>query len=208
MSSKLHRLWFLVGSCVVILLVVRFSSIWRSVGAESLPDLGSAPDFTLSDQLERTISMADLKGRVLLVNFVYTSCPDTCPIQTARMAQLQPQLQDAGLGPDRIRLISITVDPERDTPVRLRGYAEQFGADPDLWNFLTGPVAEVRRVIVEGFKVAASETEHDHEHGDEYIVAHSDRTLLVDPAGTIRAYYRSEEWDPAQIITDIKGLSS
>lgn len=187
--------------------------VWTGCGQkpESLPRLGTAPEFQLTDQFAQPVSMVqDLRGKVLLVNFIYTRCTDTCPIQTARMAALQQELVRQGIGFDQLRLVSISVDPEQDTPAVLQAYAERHRAAPGGWHFLTGPAEQVRQVIVEGFKVGA-EVPGAAGHGGSHqaaagIIAHSDRTVLVDPEGNIRAYYPGEPWEPERILAAVKSL--
>src|SRR5918999_5633656 len=109
---------------------------------ERLPTIGAAPDFALTSQDNQPVTLQDFRGKVVAVTFIYTSCPDTCPLLTMKMAQVQDDL-----GPrfgTKVAFVSITVDPERDTPEALKDYAEAFDADPAGWAFLTGPPAVIR----------------------------------------------------------------
>ncbi|MDQ3855643.1 MAG: SCO family protein [Chloroflexota bacterium] len=171
----------------------------RTFGRSSeLPVIGQAPPWKLTDQLGRTVSSTDLRGKVWVANFVYTSCTDTCPALSLKMQLLQNQLRGHGLLGRGVELVSFTTDPKRDTPEVLRRYSRQHGAEPDSWHFLTGTEAEMRAVIVKGFMLGledapqAEATPHDHaadEHHDEgYQVIHSNRFVLVDQQGRIRAY--------------------
>jgi cytochrome oxidase Cu insertion factor (SCO1/SenC/PrrC family) len=114
-----------------------------------LPVYGAVPDFTLTDQSGRSVRRADLEGRVWVANFIFTNCPDECPLMTAEMAQLQSDLAHV---PD-LRLVSISVDPERDTPAVLSQYADRFNADPTRWLFLTGDKRAIYRLAKEGFRL-------------------------------------------------------
>src|SRR5215208_2688366 len=101
-----------------------------------LPRIGAAPALTLTRQDGAPLSLIDLRGKVVLLTFIYTSCTDTCPLLTGKLASLQERL-----GPDfgsHVHFLSITVDPERDTPDVLRAYGQRFRADPAGWAFLTG----------------------------------------------------------------------
>src|SRR5213593_3762078 len=111
---------------------------------ERLPTLGPAPAFMLTAQDDRRVSLVDLRGKVLALTFIYTSCVDTCPLLTAKMTGLQTRL-GADFGP-QVVFVSITVDPERDTPEVLRRYAEAHGATAAGWTFLTGSPAEISDV--------------------------------------------------------------
>ena len=91
------------------------------------------------------VALADLRGKVLAVTFIYATCSDTCPILTAKMAEIRRRL-GTDFGP-RVRFVSITVDPVIDTPEVLRGYAEAHGADAPGWCFLTGTRGEIEEVV-------------------------------------------------------------
>jgi len=175
----------------------------------SLADLGTMPDFALIDQNERPVRSADLKGKALVVGFIYTNCPDVCPLTTTRMRGLQVSLAKAGLLGKEAMLISISVDPERDTPAVLAKYAAQYGADTTTWPFLTGKTDYVRTVVVEGFHLGAEKTPtHDHGGGPtpSYEVAHSDRVVLVDKSGKVRASYHTDTFNESQVLADLRSL--
>src|SRR5918996_1242588 len=124
-----------------------FASLVFSAGfaaAESLPKIKPAPEFTLTNQDGKRLALKDLRGKVLAVTFIFASCADTCPLLTAKMIGIQNRLgSDFG---SRVYFLSITVDPERDTPDVLKRYAEGYKANPAGWAFLTGTPAEVRDV--------------------------------------------------------------
>ncbi|HEX6938901.1 MAG TPA: SCO family protein [Longimicrobiales bacterium] len=173
---------------------------------DALPVLWEAPDFALTDQTGDTLTRADLAGTTWLASFIYTNCPDFCPLVSRRMAELRDELAAEDLLGSRVRLVSITVDPARDTPAALHDYAARFGgADPADWAFLTGEPAVVRAVVESGFRVPASPQAEAaasaHEHGaaaaDGYTVLHSDRIILVDAAGRVRGFYSAT--DPAEL---------
>ena len=132
----------------VLLLAVLTSLLAGSAHAapksEALPTIGPAAGFTLTTQDERRLSLSELRGKVVVLTFIYTTCTDTCPLLTGKMASLQPRL-----GPDfgpRVFFVSVSVDPERDTPARLKGYGIAHGAKFDGWAFVTGTPAEIREV--------------------------------------------------------------
>ncbi len=143
-----------------------------------LPRLGQAPDFRLVDQDGRPSGRAELAGRVWIADFVFTNCAGICWTMTAAMRQLQDQLS----GVEGLRFVSVSVDPERDTPERLTWYAGKHGADPARWRFLTGERDAIRRLSHEGFHLAIGEPAD----GD---IPHSSRFVLVDREGEIRGYY-------------------
>ncbi|HET6317847.1 MAG TPA: SCO family protein, partial [Chloroflexota bacterium] len=114
---------------------------------------GPAPSFALTDQTGAAFSSSDLRGRAVLLDFVYTHCTDACPLLSATFAQTQRKLADAGLLGSKALLVSLSVDPEHDTPPVLAEYGQQFKADASSWRFLTGDWDEVYDVVT-GFKVA------------------------------------------------------
>lgn len=106
---------------------------------------GKAPTFTLIDQDGKRLSLEDLRGKVVVMTYIYTSCRYTCPLLEARLLDLQDIFKDR-LGKDLV-FISLSFDPERDTPPVLKRYARMLGADPVGWFFLTGPKEEVKKVL-------------------------------------------------------------
>ena len=103
-------------------------------GDQRLPVIGPAPPFTLTSQDGKSVALADLRGKVLAVTFIYTGCPDICPLVTQKMVDVQNAL-GAEFGA-KIAFVSITLDPEHDTPAVLKDYAQSWGAKPNGWMFL------------------------------------------------------------------------
>ena len=122
---------------------------------EGLKVFGTVPDFSLIQRDGRRVTLADLRGKVWIANFIYTHCTDTCPLQSAQMARLQEELKTE---PD-FRLVSITVDPEQDTPEVLSEYAARFSANRDRWLFLTGEKRALYALAVEGFRLGVADPE-------------------------------------------------
>lgn len=136
-----------------------WQGLWPRAGGErpleGLGNFGTVPDFTLIERSGRLVTRTDLQGLVWAANFFYTNCPDTCPLQSARMARLQGDFADAR----DVRLVSISVDPEHDTPDVLRDYAQRFGAAPERWLFLTGAKVAIYRLAQEGFHLSVVDPE-------------------------------------------------
>jgi protein SCO1/2 len=139
-------------------------------------------DFTLTERSGKKVGLADLKGKVWVASFVFTRCTGPCPQVSAAIARLQTELPDR----DDLKLVTFTVDPERDDPAELRKYAEAFRADPQRWLFLTGNEEEIHRLLKESFKVPV-ERNHDAKPGDEF--GHSTRLVVVDRRGNVRGYF-------------------
>ncbi len=161
-----------------------------------LPKIGPAPEFTLTTQEGKRRSLSDFRGKVVAVTFIYASCADTCPLLTAKMAGLQTRL-----GPDfgpRVAFVSITVDPERDTPEVLKRYAEGHGAKPSGWAFLTGTPAEIRAV--------ARRYGIYYKKSDRGDVDHTFLTSVIDQRGSLRVQYLGVRFDPDELLRDLQSL--
>ena len=116
-------------SIILLTLIGALGLIVRVLGAaETLPKIGPASEFTLTSQQGKRIALKDLRGKVLAITFIFASCTDTCPLLTAKMAGIQNRL-GSDFGP-KVFFVSITVDPERDTPEVLKQYAEGHKANP------------------------------------------------------------------------------
>jgi len=184
---------------------------WRSSSGssqgllETLGEYGEVPDFSLIERSGRRVTRADLLGRVWIANFIYTECQETCPLQSARMARLQAEFA----AEEAVRFVSITVDPERDTPAVLARYAERYGADPVRWLFLTGEKRHIYRLAKEGFRLGVVDPDDQAAaggllglltphpalatHGSKGLVIHSSRFVLVDRRARIRAYHLPDD---------------
>jgi protein SCO1/2 len=158
-----------------------------------------APDFTLITQDGGKLSLSDLKGKVLLVSFVFTTCNGTCPATTHRMSQIQEELKTRGLLKNgQVRLLSITLDPARDTPEVLHGYMRLYDADPKNWTFLTGPPDQVSAVI-KAWGMWAKPAANGQ-------LDHPSRIFLVDGQGRIREIYNLSFLKPKWVTEDVELL--
>jgi len=161
-----------------------------------LPTVGTAPEFVLTNQSGERVALADLHGKVLAVTFIYATCKDTCPLLTAKMATMQRKL-GADFGP-RVRFVSITVEPEVDSPAVLKAYAEKYSADAAGWSFLTGTSAEIRHVVGRYGAFAKRVKPGD--------VDHLFLTSLVDRKGMLRVQYLGYRFDPDEMLRDLRAL--
>jgi protein SCO1/2 len=161
-----------------------------------LADIGPAPAVVLDDQDGHPFSLADLRGKAVLVGFVYTTCGGVCPATTHKMYRAQEALKAAGLWGNRVEFVSITLDPARDTPGVLKRYAAAYDADASAWHFLTGPPGRVAKVIAAWGMWARA--------NDQGVLDHPSRIFLVDPSGRIREIYSLEYLDPDAIVADVR----
>jgi cytochrome oxidase Cu insertion factor (SCO1/SenC/PrrC family) len=149
-----------------------------------LPFNEPVSEFSLTDQDDKTITLADLKGKVWIAGFIFTRCPRECVQITTAMRGLLEAYKDE----PRVRLISVTVDPEFDTPPVLKKYAERFAADGPHWRFLTGPPDRVNDLIRKGFWLA-TEKNTTPGHDPAVEVTHSVWIWVVDQNGHKRAHF-------------------
>jgi protein SCO1/2 len=157
-----------------------------------------APPFRLIDQNSNPLSLEDLRGRVVLLDFIYTSCPGPCPILTGLHVDVQRRLDPALRA--RVHFVSISLDPVRDTPTALREYARKRGAELSGWSFLTGPPEEVDAVI-RAYGVGSARQ-------PDGTIAHLVVSFVIDGEGRIfHRYIGLEEMDPARIRADLEGLA-
>jgi protein SCO1/2 len=163
---------------------------------QSLPKIAPAPEFTLTSQDGAQVALADLRGKVVAVTFIYTLCGTTCPVLTPMMSFVQDQL-----GPDfgkRIAFVSITVDPERDTPEVLKEYGQAFGANLAGWAFLTGDPDAIRDVRRRYGVFAAKMADGGLDH--------TFLTSIIDPHGILRVQYIGVRFDPDEFRHDLLSL--
>ena len=146
-------------------------------------------DFTLTNQLGRPVSLRDLKGHVWIANIIFTRCAGPCPRLTAQISELQTAL---ARNPS-VKLVSLTTDPEYDTPAVLRQYAEHFKADPARWFFLTGSKAQIAGVAIDGLKLTAVEKDPAKREDAADLFIHSLLMVVVDKRGDVRAAFESTE---------------
>ena len=173
-----------------------FIAVGKNVAGEGLPKIKPAPEFTLTNQNGNDIALKNLRGKVLAITFIFASCVDTCPLLTAKMADIQTRLGSA-FG-SNVFFVSITVDPERDTPEVLKRYAERHKANLGGWAFLTGSPAEIREVA-KRYGVTYKKTAR----GD---VDHTFLTSLVDQNGILRVQYMGVKFSPDEFLRDLLSL--
>ncbi len=156
-------------------------------------DLDVAAPFALIDQDGAPVALADFGGKAVLLDFMFTRCPGPCPIQTSKRARLQRRLP--GAIRTRTALVSISLDPEYDTPSRLREYAERRGADLSNWSFLTGDPETVGEVVA-SYHIGSIRRPDGQ-------IDHTVATFLIDPGGRIAERYLGLEHEVEEIIADL-----
>ncbi len=190
-----------VGVVLLATVVVALGPTVARIWEEPLPEFWPAPRFQLTDQQGRSFGSDDLAGRAALFSFVYTNCTDTCPLLTATMAQVQGQLRSDGLLGSKVQMVSVTVDPDRDSQAVLAAYADRFHADPEAWRFLTGEREAVFDVLA-GFKLNTAEVARAFAGAD--VIPHSNRFAVVDPRGEVRANLQGDQVSVDEVVRTVK----
>ena len=163
---------------------------------QELPKIAPAPEFALISQDGAPVKLADYRGKVVAVTFIFTLCADTCPVLTPMMSFVQDQL-GANFG-EKIHFVSITVDPERDTPEVLKEYAQAFGANLSGWSFLTGTPDAIREVT-RRYGIFAAKTANGS-------IDHTFLTSIIDQRGILRVQYLGVRFDPEEFRRDLVSL--
>ncbi len=173
-----HVLPRIVAPALATILVTSFVAFVVTSHAESsrekIPELYQVPQFSFVERSGQPFGLDNLKGKISVVDFFFTSCQGPCPLMNAQMAQLYALYAPS----DKVQLVSFTVDPENDTLQKLREYAPRFGVIDNRWLFVRGPIAEISHLCEEGFKVSG-----------DLPGLHTTKLILVDPQGIIRGYY-------------------
>ena len=165
------------------------------LASRTLPNNGIVPHFQLTDQNSQSFGSEQLRGKIWIADFIFTTCPGPCPMISSRMSETQKPLRESD-----VELVSFSVDPEHDTPAVLRDYAARLNAQPGRWHFLTGDKGVIYRLSIDGFKLAAAE------NGATGPI-HSTRMVLVDRDGVIRGYYDGTDADAVtRLLADTNHL--
>jgi protein SCO1/2 len=160
---------------------------------QPLPVLGAVPQLSLVDQANRQVTLGTLRGRPWLADFFFTRCPSVCPRVTARMKEIR-----ARVPANELRLVSISVDPENDTPAVLSAYAAQYAIRDDDWWLLTGDHHAIANAAENGFHIGLSGTADPSK--PDFGITHGSHLILVDATGRIRGYYRSFDDDVIELL--------
>jgi protein SCO1/2 len=160
---------------------------------DGMPIYGEVVDFELTNQFGSPMNRADMDGSIWVVDFIFTSCPGVCPQMSLSMVTLQEYFKDV----ENVRFLSVSVDPDQDTPEVLEAYGKKHDANFDQWSFLTGTEDDIQTLSVDGFFIGS---------GDE-LINHSSKFVLVDREGNLRGYYTGTDSEEVQrLAADIEIL--
>jgi protein SCO1/2 len=151
---------------------------------EPPPVLYQLPEYALVDHEGEPFTSDTLDGNVWVAGFIFTRCPSSCPAVTRAMLELRARFDRYGVD---VHMVSVSVDPETDTPEVLATYAAQAGADNPKWKFVTGELPAIKALVGEGFRLGIGDP--TPQAGSAYDIAHSTKLALVDPQGGVRGFY-------------------
>ena len=175
-KSGLPKLLVLIIFALIILGIMALLVINQADRSRSaLPILGEVPEFTFTERNGQPFGLDNMKGKVNIVDFMFTNCQTKCPIMVVHMAELYQNYKSN----DNIQIVSISVDPDRDSLEVLQRYATEHGATDNRWAFLRAPMDKVVDISENGFMLAA----------EGLPMGHSTKFVLVDPQGKIRSYH-------------------
>lgn len=184
---------------VIVIIVALFARERFSAPASTLPIVSIVRDFSLTNQLGKEITLADVRDKVWIANIIFTRCPGPCP----RMTQDMARLQDLWPKDADVRFVTISTDPDHDTPLVLKRFAERFKADDSRWFFLTGPKGKIVEFAVDNLKLTTvDKSERDRESINDLFI-HSTISVIVDKRGQVRGIV---EWDTPEFFTKTRAI--
>ena len=193
--------WTLLVGVILYMCVV---FVREQARKSNLPVIGQVEPFTLTNQLGDQVTLADLKGKVWVTDIIFTRCMGPCPKMTEKMSELQQKFS----GEKDLRLVTLTTDPDHDSPAILKSYAEKFQNDPSRWFFVTGPKPEIKQLAKGSLKLAAEEKSKEEQENPNDLFIHNTVFMLVDKHGRMRgqAYESLEPNFHEKIQQDIRAL--
>ena len=204
-----HRLISRLPVAALMLFLLAGCSAKLSFQGTEFSPPQTASLFHLTDQFNQSLALEDLKGRVVVLTFLYTRCPDVCPLMAETLRKSYSSLGDEA---SETAFVAISVDPTRDTTEEVRRFSEEKGM-VDRWSFLRGTEEELRPVWQAYYVAAEPETilgealdTDTHEHTGEYLIGHSTPVYLIDRSGMLRVLHTTLTLDPQPLVNDIRLL--
>jgi protein SCO1/2 len=184
-------MWTGLGLTILLMAAAAWSNrlYQRRPTPATLPVISQVPELTLTNQNAEPLRMSELRGQIWIGDIIFTRCAGPCPEMTRRMAALQAAIP----ANSPVKLVTLTTDPDHDSPAVLRRYGERFGADFNRWMFLTGSKESLRKLAVDGLKLIALEKEPGERESANDLFIHSTRLVVVDQLGQLRATYESTD---------------
>ena len=212
MNPPSRRLPWTIGIGLgLLVLILALAFLLADIGAQRnrrLPVYSQVADFALTNETGRAVLLADLRGRVWVADIIFTRCPGPC----LRMTKQMKELQDALPPESGAKLVSLTTDPDFDTPPILFAYAQKFGADLNRWTFLTGTKKEIGNLAISGLKLSAIEKNPQERESETDLFVHSTIFVIVDKSGQLRGIFETSgegvDWSKSKrdILAAVKQL--
>ena len=184
--------WIVWGGLALVIAAIFTAYLSSSLFGkrqEPLPVMGTVSNFTLTNQLGRVVTLSDLRGQVWVADIIFTRCPGTCAKMTRELNRLQSTLPPN----PSVKFLSLTADPEYDTPEVLSEYAKKSGAEPERWQFLTGKKLDLYRLATKGLLLAVDEIQADERTSPNDLFLHSTHFVVVDKQGRVRGGFDGTE---------------
>jgi protein SCO1/2 len=204
MSSYLKKNWFMMAVSIILLGIIAsfVYKLWFSEPEyDHLKAMNKAPDYQLTDVEGKTVNSQDMQGKVRLVYFFFSNCPDVCQPTSFILSKVQNSLKEKGYLGSKAEIHSITIDPTKDTPEALKKFGGNFQVDPSGWRFLRGDEKKTAE-LAEKFGIAVIKDKEGN-------FSHTNLILIVDKKGVIRTFYdpSNPELDSESIVKDVIKLS-
>jgi len=184
-QSPRKFVWAVWGGLGVVVLGILAVFVTTQIKGRPLPVYSTLPDFVLTNQNGRRVTLADYRGTIWIADAIFTRCPSQCLLMSGHMKEIQDALPSG----QPIQLVSLTTDPAFDQPPVLKKYAERFGARDNCWSFLTGDKSALHRVEVDGLKLSVLDKPATEQESANDLFIHSEKFVLLDKLGRIRGYY-------------------
>lgn len=197
-SNRIQYIVWAALGFVIAAIIAAF--VISKVNVKPLPVYNNLPQFTLTNQNDAAVTLDSLRGEVWIADIIFTRCPSQCLRMSTHMKELQAKL------PKDIKLVSLTTDPDYDKPSILKKYAGNFST-ADNWIFLTGDKGVLKKVAVDGLKLAVQETPENERESPNDLFVHSTRFVLVDGEGRVRGYFDGDDPQSSdRIISSVRQL--
>lgn len=202
--NKKGLIWsgiLLAGATLVLSFLLAALKSEQAALGKPLPVYGQVADFTLTNQDGQAVSLADLRGKVWVADIIFTRCPGPCLKMTRQMKELEQALP-AG---SPAKLITLTTDPDFDTPPVLKTYGELSTADPNRWRFLTGTKKQIADLAIDSLKLTAIAKKPEERESAQDLFVHSTIFVIVDKQGRLRGVFETtgEGIEPQQVKTQL-----
>lgn len=201
MTNSGSKIQYVVwGGLGIVIAAIVAAYVVSQISLKPLPVYNDLPQFTLTNQDGNTVTLDSLRGQIWLADAIFTRCPSQCLRMSTHMRELQGKL------PHEIKIVSLTTDPDYDTPTVLKKYSGQFSSSEN-WTFLTGDKRVLNKIAVDGLKLAVEDTPPDQRENPNDLFIHSTKFVLIDKLGRVRGYFDGDDpQSTPEILSAVKSL--